>query len=139
MMTQPSGDWRVFQPIVAEHWEAFQRAHPRYQTADYDGRVGKMLACGKPAKMGYVAYRCLQCGQGKHRVAMSCQASLCVRCANVHVENWVSQGSTRRHEGVISRHIILTVPAMCRPTFYPNAAVVLSAFIRCGAPWLDDC
>jgi len=27
--------------------------------------------------MGYVEYRCLQCGQGTHVVAMSCKSSLC--------------------------------------------------------------
>ena len=42
------------------------------------------------------------------------------------------------HEGVIYRHIILTVPAMFRTTFYQNAAVLLSAFMRCGAHCLDD-
>jgi hypothetical protein len=42
------------------------------------------------------------------------------------------------HEGVIYRHIILTVPAMFRTTFYQNAAMVLSAFMRCGAQCLDD-
>lgn len=42
------------------------------------------------------------------------------------------------HEGVSYRHIMLTVPAMCRTTFYHNAAVGLSAFIRCGAQCLDD-
>ena len=124
--------------IFADHWDAFQRAHPRYQTAYYDGLVAKMLACGNPAKMGYVEYRCLQCGQGTHRVAMSCKSSLCLRCAKVHVDNWVSQVSTMLHEGVIYRHIILTVPAMFRTTFYQNAAVVLSAFMRCGVQCLDD-
>jgi len=39
---------------------------------------------------------------------------------------------------VIYRHIILTVPAMFRTPFYQNAAVVLSAFMRCGAQCLDD-
>jgi len=29
-----------------------------------------MLACGNPEKMGYVEYRCLQCGQGKHLEAV---------------------------------------------------------------------
>ena len=43
------------------------------------------------------------------------------------------------HEGVIYRHIILTVPAMFRTTFYRNAAIVLSAFMRCGVQCLDDC
>src|SRR2546423_777133 len=42
------------------------------------------------------------------------------------------------HEGVIYRHIILTVPAMFRTSFYQNAAVVLSAFMRCGGQCLDD-
>ena len=42
------------------------------------------------------------------------------------------------HEGVIYRHIILTVPAMFRTTFYHNAAVLLSPFMRCGVQCLDD-
>jgi hypothetical protein len=138
MMTHPSGDWNVFKQIFADHWTPFQQAHPRYQTSYYDGLVAKMLACGNPAQMGYVEYRCLHCGQGKHLVAMSCKSSLCLRCAKVYVDNWVSQVSQVLHEGVIYRHIILTVPAMLRTTFYQNAAVILSAFIRCGAQCLDD-
>jgi hypothetical protein len=138
MLTAPSQDWSVFQQIFADHWEAFQHAHPRYQTSYYDGLMAKMLACGNPDKMGYMDYRCLQCGQGMHRVAMSCKSSLCLRCAKVYVDNWVSQVSTMLHEGVIYRHIILTVPAMFRTAFYHNAAVGLSALMRCGAQCLDD-
>jgi len=138
MLAAPSRAWNVFKEIFADHWEPFQRAHPRYQTAYYDGLVAKMLECGTPEKMGYIAYRCLQCGQGKHLVAMSCKSSLCLRCAKVTVDNWVSQVSTMLHEGVIYRHIILTVPAMFRTTFYHNAAVVLSALMRCGVQCLDD-
>jgi hypothetical protein len=138
MLAAPAQDWSVFQQIFAEHWEAFQYAHPRYQTPYYDGLVAKMLACGQPEKMGYVEYRCLQCGQGTHRVAMSCKSSLCLRCAKVYVENWVSQVSKVLHAGVIYRHIILTVPAMFRTTFYHNAAVVLSGLMRCGVQCLDD-
>jgi hypothetical protein len=138
MLTAPSRDWSVFQQIFADHWEAFQHAHPRYQTPYYDGLVAKMLACGQPEKMGYVEYRCLQCGQGTHLVAMSCKSSLCLRCAKVYVENWVSQVSQVLHEGVIYRHIILTVPAMFRTTFYHNAALLLSALMRCGVQCLDD-
>jgi hypothetical protein len=138
MLPAPSRDWSVFQQIFADHWEAFQRAHPRYQTPYYDGLVAKMLACGIPEKIGYLEYRCLHCGQGTHRVAMSCKSSLCLRCAKVYVDHWVRQVSQVLHEGVIYRHIILTVPAMFRTTFYQHAAVVLSAFMRCGAQCLDD-
>jgi hypothetical protein len=137
MLAAPSQDWSVFQQIFADHWEAFQHAHRRYQTPYYDELVSKMLDGGNPAKMGYVEYRCLHCGQGKHRVAMSCKSSLCLRCAKVHVDNWVSQVSKVLHEGIIYRHIILTVPAMFRTTFYQHAAVVLSAFMRCGVQCLD--
>jgi hypothetical protein len=139
MHVAPARAWNVFQQIFAEHWEAFQHAHPRYQTSYYDGLVAKMLAGGHPDLMGYVAYRCLHCGQGTHRVAMSCTSSLCLRCAKVSVDTWVSQVSQMLHTGVIYRHIILTVPAMFRTTFYQNATVVLSAFMRCGAQCLDDC
>jgi hypothetical protein len=138
MLAQPSGDWSVFQQIFAEHWDAFAHAHPRYQTPYYEGLVAKMLACGNPEQMGYIEYRCLRCGQGTHRVAMSCKSSLCLRCAKVHVDNWVSQVSQALHAGVIYRHIILTVPAMFRTSFYQNAAILLSAFMRCGAQCLDD-
>src|SRR5437667_270403 len=114
MLAASARDWSVFQQIFADHWEVFQHTHPRYQTRYYDGLVAKMLDCGNPAKMGYVEYRCLHCGQGKHLVAMSCKSSLCLRCAKVSVDNWVSQVSQVLHEGVIYRHIILTVPAMFR-------------------------
>src|SRR5712691_8544278 len=102
MTAQPSRDWSVFKHIFAEHWDEFQRAHPRYQTSYYDSLVTKMLGCGNPEKMGYIAYRCLHCGQGKHLVAMRCQSSLCVRCAKVYVDNWGSQVSQVLHAGGIS-------------------------------------
>ena len=138
MMPPPSGDWSVFQQIFADHWDTFAHAHPRYQTPYYEGLVAKMLACGNPEQMGYIEYRCLRCGQGTHRVAMSCKSSLGLRCAKVHVDNWVSQVSQALHAGVIYRHIILTVPAMFRTSFYQNAAILLSAFMRCGAQCLED-
>jgi hypothetical protein len=138
MLTAPARAWSVFQQIFAEHWETFQQAHTRYQTPYYDELVAKMLACGQPAQIGYCEYRCLHCGQGTHVVAMSCKSSLCLRCAKVYTDNWVSQVSKVLHEGVIYRHIILTVPAMFRRTFYQNAAGVCSALMRCGAQCLDD-
>ena len=138
MLVAPARDWNVFKQIFADHWDAFTHAHPRYRTSYYESLVAKRLACGTPEQMGYVESRCLQCGQGKHLVAMSCQSSLCLRCAKVYVDTWVSQVSRVLHEGVIYRHIILTVPAMFRTTFYQKAAVVLSAFLRCGVQCLDD-
>jgi hypothetical protein len=93
MLRAPARAWSVFQQIFAEHWETFQQAHPRYQSRYYDALVHKMLACGNPVKMGCVAYRCLHCGQGEHVVSMSCKSSLCLRCAKVSTDNWVSQVS----------------------------------------------
>jgi len=138
MIAAPAQDWNVFQQIFAEHWEGFKGLHPRYNQPYYDALVQKMLACGDPDKMGSIEYRCLQCGEGTHRVSMSCKSSLCLRCAKVYVDTWVSQVSKVLHEGVIYRHIILTVPAMFRTTFYHNAAVLLSALMRCGVQCMDD-
>jgi putative transposase/transposase-like zinc-binding protein len=130
--------WSVVKQIFAEHWDGFTRVYPRYNRRYYDGLVHKMLGCGDPDQMGSIEYRCLQCGEGTHSVAMSCKSSLCLRCAKVYVDNWVSQVSRTLHEGVIYRHIVLTVPALLRTTFYHNATVVLSAFMRCGVRCLDD-
>src|SRR5207244_828340 len=138
MMSASSRDWNVFKQIFADPWERVQQGQPRYQTAYYDSLVAKMLACGNPEKIGYIEYRCLHCGQGTHLVAMSCKSSLCLRCAKVSVDNWVSQVSKVLHEGVISRQIMLTVPAMFRVTFSHNAALLLSAWRRCGSQCLDD-
>ena len=138
MLVEPAGPWSVYKQIFFDHWEPFQRAHPRYPTAYYDGLVAKMLGCGDPEQMGYVEHRCQQCGLGKHLVSMSCKSSLCLRCAKVLVDNWVSQVSRVLHAGVIYRHLILTVPAMFRPLFYQNAAELVHALMQCGARCLDD-
>src|SRR5438093_8519225 len=138
MTTATPPAWNLFKQIFAEHWDGFKHIHPRYHKPYYDSLVAKMLACGDPEKIGSIEYRCLQCGQGKHLVSMSCKSSLCLRCAKVYVDNWVSQVSRVLHDGVIYRHIILTVPAMFRTTFYQNAAVLLSALMRCGVQCLDD-
>ena len=69
---------------------------------------------------------------------MSCKSSLCLRCAKVYVDNWVSQVSQMLHEGVIYRHIVLTVPELLRKTFYQQAQAVFSPFMRCGVRCLDD-
>jgi hypothetical protein len=138
MRAEPLQDWNIFQQIFVEHWDGFKHVYPRYNTRYYDRLVDKMLGCGNPDKMGYKEYRCLQCGEGKHRVAMSCKSSLCLRCAKVYVDKWVSQVSRMLHDGVIYRHIVLTMPAMLRNTFYQQGKVVLSPFMRCGVRCLDD-
>jgi Putative transposase/Transposase zinc-binding domain len=130
--------WNLFKQIFAEHWDGFKHVHPRYNTRYYDSLVDKMLRCGDPEQIGSIEYRCLHCGQGKHVVAMSCKSSLCLRCAKVYVDNWVSQVSQMLHEGVIYRHMVLTVPALLRPTFYQQSKVLLSPFMRCGVTCLDD-
>ena len=51
--------------------------------------------------------------------------------------HWVSQGSTMLHDGGLSRHLLLTVPARLRTTFSHNAVGLWSAGRRCGVPCLD--
>jgi hypothetical protein len=138
MTAATSPAWSVFKQIFAEHWGGFTRLYPRYNRRYYHDLVQQMLGCGDPAQMGYIEYRCLQCGEGTHRVAMSCKSSLCLRCAKVYVDNWVSQVSRMLHEGVIYRHMVLTVPELLRKTFYQQSHALLSPFMRCGVRCLDD-
>src|SRR6058998_1958522 len=130
--------WNVFKQIFTEHWEGFKPFRPRYNTPYDDDLVNKMLRCGNPDQIGSIEYRCLHCGQGKHRVAMSCKSSLCLRCAKVYVDNWVAQVGKMLHDGVIYRHIVLTVPEVLRTPFYQHAEALLSPFMQCGVKCLDD-
>jgi hypothetical protein len=104
--------WSGCKPLCAEHWDGLQRAYPRYDRCYDEGLVAKMLGGGDPDQMGSIEYRCLQCGEGTHRVARRCQSSLCLRCAQVSVDPGGSQGSQMLPEGVISRHMVLTMPAL---------------------------
>lgn len=138
MILEPSGHWNIFKQIFVDHWDGFKQVNPRYHTRYYDGLVEKMLNCGNPDQMGYIEYRCQHCGEGTHRVAMTCKSSFCLRCAKVYVDDWVSQVSRMLHEGVLYRHMVLTMPEMLRPTFYRRSQDLLSPLMRCGVKCLDD-
>lgn len=69
-----------------------------------------MLSCGNPEETGYIGYLCMSCGPGSRVVSMSGKSSMCLRCGKVYVDEWVSQVSKMLHEGVIYRHIVLTIP-----------------------------
>jgi Putative transposase/Transposase zinc-binding domain len=138
MAAEVIAGWNVFKEIFTEHWEGFKQFRPRYDTPYYDDLVDKLLRCGHPDQIGYIEYRCLHCGQGKHLVAMSCKSSLCLRCAKVYVDTWVTQVGKMLHAGVIYRHIVLTVPDVLRTPFYQNSEALLSPFMKCGVKCLDD-
>jgi len=78
------------------------------------------------------------CGQGSRVVAMSCKSSMCLRCGKVYVDEWVSQVSKMLHEGVIYRHIVLTIPEKLRKTFYKHEEELLGRLMSCGVKCLDD-
>jgi histidinol phosphatase-like PHP family hydrolase len=90
MKAELAPGWNVFKQIFRDHWAGFKQRHPRYDRPYYEGLVKKMLSCGNPEQIGYIEYRCLDCAQGKHLVAMSCKSALCLRCAKVYVDDWVS-------------------------------------------------
>jgi hypothetical protein len=130
--------WNIFKQIFADHWEEFKKKCPMYDTPYYEDLVGKMLNCGDPDKMGYIEYRCVHCGKGERVISMSCKCSLCLRCGKVYVDDWVSQISKMLHEGVIYRHIVLTMPDIFRKIFYDHPQELLGALMRCGVKCLDD-
>jgi hypothetical protein len=137
MEAEQKAGWNIFKQIFSDHWEGFQEKNPLYDKPYYNDLVEKMLDCGNPEKMGYIEYRCMYCGQETRVVSMSCKCSLCLRCGKVYVDEWVSQISRMLHEGVIYRHIVLTVPAILRETFY-NHPELLGLFMRIAIKCLDD-
>jgi len=138
MEAEQKRGWNVFKQIVSDHWEGFSKLHPLYNKPYYDDLVEKMLACGNPEEMGYIEYWCLHCGEGSRVVSMSCKCSLCLRCGKVYVDDWVNEIKKMLHEGLIYRHIVLTIPEVIRDTFYNNSEKLLSALMRCGIKCLDD-
>jgi len=138
MYAEAMPGWNVFKQLFPEHWEGFKPFRPRYNTPYYDDLVDKMLRYGHPDQIGYIEYRCLHCGQGKHRGAMSCKASLCLRCAKVYGDNGVAQVGKMLHDGVSYRHTVRTVPDVLRTPFYQHAEALLSPCRQCGVKCLDD-
>lgn len=137
MEVEERQDWNEYKQIFADQWEKFKQLYPLYDTEYYDELVKKMLGCGNPKEMGYIEYRCPNCGEGRRVVSMSCKCSLCLRCGKVHADDWVSQVSKMLHEGVIYRHIVLTVPKVLRKAFYDNPEL-LGPLMQRGVKCLDD-
>lgn len=131
-------DWNVYKQIFTDQWDGFKNKYPLFDKGYYDEIVEKMLGCGDPEQIGYIEYQCMNCGQGKRLVAMSCKSFLWLRCGKVYVDDWISQVSKMLHGGVIYRHIVLTVPEVLRETFYNHAEELLSSLFRCGVNCLDD-
>lgn len=140
MTSMPLPGWNIFKQIFADNWENFKRLYPLYDNHYYDDIVKKMLACGNPEKMGYIEYLCMHCGHGRRLISMSCKSTLCLRCGKVYVDDWVSQVSKMLHEGVIYRHIVLTIPEIFRKTFYNynHQEELLGSLMRCGVNCMDD-
>ncbi|MBW1887481.1 MAG: transposase zinc-binding domain-containing protein [Deltaproteobacteria bacterium] len=130
--------WNIFKQIFSDHWEKFKELYPKYNREYYNKLVTKMLSCGNPKDMGYIEYRCTNCWQDSRVISMSCKCSLCLKCGKVYVDNWVSQVSRMIHEGIIYRHIVLTVPEILRVIFYNNSEKLLGALMQCGVKCLDD-
>jgi hypothetical protein len=137
-MAAPSEDSNVFKQIFVDHWDGFKHVHPRYNTRYYDGLIDKMLNCGNPDTMGSIAYHCEHGGQGQPLVSMSCTSALCLRGAKVSVDHWVAPVSKTRHEGVLYRHMVLTVPAVLRTRVSRNAHVLLRPFMPWGVRCRDE-
>lgn len=138
MDTHEIKGWNVFKQIFKDRWLGFKKAYPRYSKLYYEEQVRKMMNCGNPEEMGYIGYLCFSCGHGSRVVSMSCKSTLCLRCGKVYVDDWVSQVSEKLHEGVIYRHIVLTVPEKLRVTFYTNGEKLLGKLMVIGVKCLDD-
>lgn len=129
-------DKDTFKQIFRDHWDAFMSACPRYNTPYYDSVIRKMLDCGDPKKMGFVQYRCLNCGETR-RIAFTCKSCFCLSCAKPYTDRWADFIGRRMIPGVTYRHIVLTMPDSLGIWFYRNPDL-LSPFMRAGHACLLD-
>jgi hypothetical protein len=124
----------VFKQIFRDHWEGFREENPGY--GDYhDGVIKKMLGCGDVAN-GFMAYRCLDCGEMK-KVPFSCKSSFCLSCAKVYTEQWVEYISRALFRGMKYRHVVLTVPEELRKRFQEDTRL-LGQLMRAGHAFYED-
>lgn len=124
----------TFKQIFRDHWEGFREENPGY--GDYhDGVIKKMLGCGDVAN-GFMAYRCLDCGELK-KVPFSCKSSFCLSCAKVYTEQWVEYVSRALFRGMKYRHVVLTVPEELRKWFQEDTRL-LGQLMRAGHAFYED-
>ena len=135
MYVNPDYNKNVFKQIFNDHWFEFCKLNPRYKTEYYDAVIKKMLGCGDPEN-GFVAYRCLWCGEVK-KIPFSCKSSFCLSCAKIYTDEWVDYIGGALFSGMRYRHVVLTVPEQFRKWFYrhPN---LLSKLMRTGHAFFND-
>jgi len=129
-------DKNTFKQIFREHWDDFKAFYPRYDTPLHNETIRKMLDCGDPEKMGFVQYRCTNCGQTR-RIAFTCKSCFCLSCAKVYTDRWAEFIGRRLLPGVTYRHVVLTMPDFLHPWFYRDPTL-LSPFMQAGNTFLRD-
>jgi len=129
-------DKNTFKQIFYDHWDEFKQDHPRFDCPDYNDSVQKMLGCGDPDKMGYVQYRCCQCGEVR-RIAFTCKSCFCLSCAKGYTQRWADFIGRRLLPDITYRHVVLTMPEFLRTWFYRDPTL-LSPFMRAGHACLKD-
>jgi len=129
-------DKNTFKQIFYDHWDAFKQTHTRFDSPDYNNTIQKMLDCGDPEKMGFVQYRCCQCGEIR-RIAFTCKSCFCLSCAKVYTDRWADFIGRRLLPGIMYRHIVLTMPEFLRTWFYRDP-ILLGPFMRAGHACLKD-
>ncbi len=131
----PRVDKATFKQIFRDHWETFAQRYPRYQQAEVQEVVEKMLGYGDPAS-GYSTYLCEHCLEEK-RVAFSCKSCFCLSCCKVYIDQWVTHIGQTLYEGVAYRHVVLTVPKALH-LFFHRDRQLLADLMQCGVQMLQD-
>lgn len=131
----PNQNKNVFKQIFTDHWTKFREMKARYRTEYYDNVIKKMLGCGD-TENGFMAYRCLYCGEVK-KVPFSCKSSFCLSCAKIYTDEWVDYISKALFTGMRYRHVVLTVPEQFRKWFYHHPDL-LSELMKTGHAFFQD-
>ena len=126
MPTKLPKNANTFIEILSDFWGKFKQKYPSFANDYYDSIIQKTTSCGDP-KFGYIEYGCMHCGESKHLVAFSCKTKFCLRCGRVNAENFVKEVMAKLHQGIVYRHLILTIPDQLKSIF-GNVGKFVSGF-----------
>jgi hypothetical protein len=109
----------LFLKIFKDNWIPFKQKYPGFATPYYDEIIEKIQNCGDPT-FGYSIFQCLHCGLDKKLIAFSCKSPFCLRCSRLVAADFVEEVQAKLHDGVIYRHLILTIASQLRKLFFEN-------------------
>lgn len=121
-----------------DNWERFKNKYGHRLRQSIIEEVDKMPACRDFAKLGYMVYRCPDCGRIERIVPFSCKSRFCSSCGKVAVDNWINN-ACQWFLDVPYHHLVFTVPEELRNVFLYDRTLLNLLFKAASKTVLEWC